>query len=111
MTNENSSADLNFRDVHEQSFPADFATEDLFSVYNRLYSHAKNQMRTKVENQLAVQRLNSASKVSVKKSEQIGNRLYNEARERERRKTAQVLAASLQDQAKREVSKVAMKSH
>ena len=35
----------------QQNFPADYATEDLFSVYNRLYSHAMNQMRVRLENQ------------------------------------------------------------
>ena len=41
----------------------------------------------------------------------IGNRLYQEHVMREKRHKAHVIANSVKDQSKREISKVTMKSH
>ena len=52
----------------------------------------------------------NSSRVSQSRGEQIGNRLYNEHKQRERRHTAQVLAVNLKEQAKRDQSKLTVKS-
>ena len=43
--------------------------------------------------------------------EDIGNRLYQVHKEREKRKEAYQIAVQIKDQSRREVSKVALKSH
>ena len=76
-----------------------------------MYSHAKFQMKTKLEKQIALRKQAQVCKVSKSKGEMIGNRLYQEHVMREKRHKAHVIANSVKDQSKREISKVTMKSH
>ena len=46
--NEDNRIDIHL-DAQELNFPEDYATEDLYSVYNRLYSHAMYQKRARAE--------------------------------------------------------------
>lgn len=70
---------INFQSEAEMQFPEDYPTEDLYSVYSRLYSHAMYQKRVQAEERLAASRYhNSSNRVSKTKGEQIGNRLYQE---------------------------------
>ena len=92
-------------------FPEDYPTEDLCSVYERLYSHAMYQKRMQAEDRLAASRYQTGNnRISKTKGEQIGNRLYREHVERERRHTAQVLAVNLKEQMKREKTKITNKT-
>ena len=49
--NEDNRIDVHL-DTMELNFPEDYATEDLYSVYNRLYSHAMYQTRARAEQKL-----------------------------------------------------------
>ena len=91
-------------------FPEDYPTEDLCSVYERLYSHAMYQKRIQAEDRLTAIRFQTGNRISKTKGEQIGTRLYKEHEKRERRHTAQVLATNMNEQMKREKTKTTVKT-
>ena len=80
--------DINFQSDADIKFPDDYPTEDLYSVYNRLYSHAMYKKRYEAESSLS---LLQARKISKNMGEKIGNRLYKEHQDRQRRQAAKVL--------------------
>jgi hypothetical protein len=91
-------SELNYKNEVEVKFPSDYATEELCSVYERLYSHAMFKKRQNAEDELEY-RMNRkyGGKISKSRGEQIGNRLYKEHEDRERRHTAKVLSINYKE--------------
>ena len=96
-------------DDDEVRFPQDYQTEDLYSVYNRLYSHAMYKKRIIAEDQLEARK--TQGRQSKTKGEHIGNRLYRQHKDRENRHTAIIIEQEIENENRRSKFKMTKKSN